>query len=66
VKPEAPEAVLADIAQRLRERGVAFALVGGLAVSVRSEVRFTRDVDLAVAVSTDAEMEALVRILDDL
>ena len=32
-------------------------------MSVRSEVRFTRDVDLAVAVSTDGEMEALVRNL---
>lgn len=60
---EPPEVVLGDIANRLRGRGVAFALVGGLAVSVRSEVRFTRDVDLAVAVSTDGEMEALVHDL---
>ncbi len=63
MRPEPPEAVLGDIANRLRGRGVAFALVGGLAVSVRSEVRFTRDVDLAVAVSTDEEMEALVHDL---
>jgi hypothetical protein len=63
VRPETPEAVLGDVAIRLRERGVAFALVGGLAVSVRSEVRFTRDVDLVVAVATDEEMEALVRDL---
>ncbi len=59
--PEAPEAVLGDVANRLRDRGVPFALVGGLAVSIRSEVRFTRDVDLAVAVSSDAAMEVLVR-----
>lgn len=63
MKPEAPETVLGDIAHRLQERGVAFALVGGLAVSVRSEVRFTRDVDLAVVVSNDTEMEALVHHL---
>jgi predicted nucleotidyltransferase len=63
VRPEAPEAVLGDVANRLRDHGVPFALVGGLAVSIRSEVRFTRDVDLAVAVSSDAAMEALVRDL---
>jgi hypothetical protein len=39
------------------------ALVGGLAVSARTVPRFTRDVDLAVAVRTDAEAEALVRAL---
>jgi predicted nucleotidyltransferase len=35
-------------------------LVGGLAVSVRAEPRFTRDVDLAVAVEDDSQAEALV------
>lgn len=39
------------------------ALVGGLAVSVRGEVRFTRDVDLAVNVASDADMERLSRSL---
>lgn len=58
-----PEAALHDIAQRLAARGVRFALVGGLAVSVRAEVRFTQDVDIAVAVASDAEVEALVRDL---
>ncbi len=37
-----------------------FALVGGLAVSVRAQVRFTRDVDLAVQVTSDADAEGLV------
>lgn len=60
---EAPEAVLGDVARHLRDRGIAFALVGGLAVSIRGEVRFTRDVDLAVAVPTDAAMESLLRDL---
>ena len=46
----------------LAPRRVAFALVGGLAVSIRAEVRFTRDVDLALAVTED-ELTSLVRDL---
>jgi predicted nucleotidyltransferase len=60
---DAPEEALADIGRRLHERGIGFALVGGLAVSIRAEVRFTRDVDLAIAVADDASLEALVRDL---
>jgi hypothetical protein len=55
-----PEDALAHAAGELRRRGKRFALVGGLAVSVRGEVRTTRDVDIAVAVASDAELEALV------
>ena len=40
-----------------------WALVGGLAVSVRTEPRTTRDVDVAVAVADDASAEALTRDL---
>lgn len=54
------EATLADIARHLVEIGRPFALVGGLAVSFRAEVRFTRDIDLAVAVRNDADFESLV------
>lgn len=43
----------------LGEVDVPFALVGGLAVSARAEPRFTRDADLAVAVSDDAEAESV-------
>jgi predicted nucleotidyltransferase len=43
--------------------GVRFALVGGLAVSIRTEPRFTRDADLAVAVASDDEAERLIRYL---
>ena len=42
---------------------VPFALIGGLAVSARTEPRFTRDADLAVAVDGDAEAEALIHRL---
>jgi predicted nucleotidyltransferase len=38
-----------------------WALLGGWAVSIRTEPRFTRDVDLAVAVTTDVEAERVVR-----
>jgi hypothetical protein len=55
-----PEDALAEAAGNLRRLGVQFALVGGLAVSLRAEVRFTRDVDLAVSVESDAQLEALV------
>jgi len=55
----APERALAAICQELVRRGRRFALVGGLAVSVRAEVRFTRDVDLVVLVADDSEAESL-------
>lgn len=45
--------------------GFGFALIGGLAVSVRSQPRFTADVDLAVSVASDKEAENLVRGLRD-
>lgn len=57
------EVQLRRIDQELRAIGAAFAVVGGLAVSVRAEPRLTRDADLAVAVSGDEEAEDLVRQL---
>lgn len=44
----------------LAESDLEGALVGGFAVSVRTEPRFTRDVDLVVAVSDDDQAERLV------
>jgi hypothetical protein len=57
------ERALAAAAQDIAAEGKRFALVGGLAVSVRTEVRFTRDVDLAVAVDDDTAAESLVYAL---
>jgi len=54
------ETALADIGKILDQQGFEWALVGGLAVSVRAEPRFTRDVALAVAVESDTEAERLV------
>jgi len=42
---------------------VRYALIGGLAVSARSEPRFTRDVDLIVEAVTDADAEQLIRAM---
>ena len=53
------ELALRRVAQLLSDAGVPFALVGGLAVSVRVEPRFTRDADLAVSVASDAEAESV-------
>jgi predicted nucleotidyltransferase len=55
--------LLARAAADLTAAGARFAVVGGLAVSARTEPRFTRDVDLAVAVADDLEAEALVQDL---
>lgn len=41
------------------------ALVGGLAVSARTEPRFTRDVDVAVAVRDDTDAEQLIHALQE-
>ena len=53
------ERIIAD----LGESAEPWALVGGLAVSVRTEPRTTRDVDIAVAVADDSAAETLVRRL---
>ena len=54
---------LAEILSQLQAQGARTALLGGLAVSAWAEPRFTRDVDLAVAVQTDAEAERLIQRL---
>jgi septal ring factor EnvC (AmiA/AmiB activator) len=47
----------------LQQRDAHGCLVGGLAVSVRCDPRFTLDADIAVAVSNDSEAQAHVRFL---
>lgn len=51
------------MAADLQSLDARWALVGAFAVGVRSEPRFTRDVDLAVAVDDDAGAEQLVLAL---
>ena len=55
------ETAFRRLLDRLLVRGARVAVVGGLAVSARTEPRFTRDADICVAVEDDAEAEALIR-----
>jgi predicted nucleotidyltransferase len=57
------EVALRRVASDLSGYGRSWALVGGFAVSARAEPRFTRDIDVAVAVNDDADSESLVRQL---
>lgn len=52
--------VLRDLTADLTRIGVPFAVVGGIAASARGEPRFTRDVDVAVAVSGDEHAEGIL------
>jgi predicted nucleotidyltransferase len=55
------ESALRRIVADLVDEGRSFALVGGFAVSARTEPRFTRDVDLVVIVSDDTDAGRLLR-----
>ncbi len=57
------EAVLRAAVLDLTDLRLRWALVGGLAVSVRTEPRFTRDVDLVIAVAGDQAAEQAVHAL---
>ena len=59
-------ATASEVLTLLRREGVSGCLVGGLAVSVRCDPRFTRDVDLAIALQNDTQAEALVHSLTKL
>ena len=52
--------VLVDLVNRLSAADARFAVVGGLAASARGQARFTRDIDIVVAVSSDEEAESVV------
>jgi len=56
-------AALSRITEDLTAVAPGHCLVGGLAVSVRVEPRFTRDLDFAVAVDDDRHAEALILAL---
>ena len=51
---------LGALVRSLRDLNVSFAVVGGVAASVRGEVRFTRDIDVAVAVEDDEAAESIL------
>lgn len=54
----------AHVLSRVASHGFRGCLVGGLAVSTRCDPRFTRDVDLVVAVDSDHDAETLGRLLN--
>ena len=56
-------ATASSVLNQLEREGVSGCLVGGLAVSAYCDPRFTLDVDLAVAVRDDAEIESVVHAL---
>lgn len=51
------------VADRLQEQSIYWALVGGWAVSVRTEPRFTRDLDVAITVADDHQSEQIIAML---
>ena len=51
---------LRRVAFDLNELGVGWAVVGGLAVAVHAEPRFTRDIDVVVATRSNEDAEKLV------
>jgi Nucleotidyl transferase AbiEii toxin, Type IV TA system len=55
-----PSTALGRIATELTRLERPFAVVGGFGVSLRAEVRFTRDVDVALQARDDSEVQALV------
>lgn len=55
--------VLAEVCKDLAELRQHWALIGGIAVTVYTEPRTTRDVDVVVAVPNDRDAEGLVRDL---
>ncbi len=57
------DTVLRQAAEDLDAIGARWAVIGGLAVAFRAEPRFTKDVDIAVAVAVDEEAEAIVNRL---
>lgn len=54
------EDLLRQLTHLLADRQHRWALVGGLAVSIRARPRFTSDLDVAVAVETDQVAESLI------
>jgi len=52
---------LLEVGAAIERTGHGYALVGGLAVSARADPRFTRDIDLTIAVTDDRDAERLIR-----
>lgn len=49
------------VCETIEASAVRYCIVGGFAVSYRAEPRLTRDIDIALSLATDAEVENLIR-----
>ncbi len=56
------QTTLADVIRFLDERQVSYAMIGGLAASLRGEPRVTADVDLVLGVDVDRALELVVNL----
>jgi hypothetical protein len=56
------QVTLADAAAFLENEGVPYALVGGMAVSLRGQPRVTADVDMVIAVDVDRALALIERL----
>ena len=57
------EAILVRIARDLEQLEVRWALIGALAMAARGQARMTSDVDIAISVKPDSDVEFLVKTL---
>jgi hypothetical protein len=53
---------LSDAGAFLKAHSVPFAVIGGIAVSVRGEPRFTADIDLVIGVEIEKGLELLAAV----
>ena len=56
------QTTLADVIRFLNESQVSYAMIGGLAASLRGEPRVTADVDLVLGVDVDRALELVVNL----
>ncbi len=56
------QSALIDICELLQELGPPFALVGGVAASLRGRLRATEDIDLILLTDVDGALELVVRL----
>jgi hypothetical protein len=56
------QVTLADAAAFLEKEGIAYALVGGMAVSLRGQPRVTADVDMVIAIDVDRALALVGRL----
>ena len=57
------EQYVETVVKHLRKLEIEFAMVGGIAVSLRTIERFTKDVDFAISVDSDGAADQVVNSL---